>query len=66
MQARDAALGLEKQALPKSDVNREFATENIARQIEDGSFDEAQFGKARANEILNKMVTQRCKLSTLT
>lgn len=59
VQARDAALGVEKQALPKSDVNREFATENIAKQIESGEFDEAAFGKARANDLLNKMARKR-------
>ena len=34
MQARDAALCIAKAALPKSDVNREFATEQISRDLE--------------------------------
>ena len=32
MQVRDAALGVENDVIPKSDVNKEYAVQNIAKQ----------------------------------
>ena len=43
--------------LAKSDVNIEFQTEQLAKALENGEdiSETGAFGKARANELLNKM-----------
>ena len=51
VQARDQALGLEDEALPESEVGREFALERMSNEGELG----AAFGKARANEAILKL-----------
>jgi len=51
VQARDAALGLEDEALPESDVGREFALERMSNEGELG----VAFNKARANNTILKL-----------
>jgi len=57
VQVRDAALGKEKELLPKSDVNKEFVTQQIADKVEQGIIVGGEgYGKAAAeSELLRKL-----------
>ena len=51
VQVRDQALGLEDEALPESDVGKEFALERMATEGELG----AAYDKARPNDTILKL-----------
>ena len=61
VQARDAALGREREMLAKSDVNIEYQTEQMAKKLANGeeTYADSGVGKARANELLNKLARKR-------
>ncbi len=51
VQVRDQALGVEDEALPESDVGREFALERMANEGELG----VAFNKSKANDTILKL-----------
>jgi pre-mRNA-splicing factor RBM22/SLT11 len=61
VQARDAALGREREMLAKSDVNIEYQTEQIAKALANGeeTYADSGVGKVRANELLNKLARKK-------
>lgn len=51
VQVRDQALGMEDEALPESDVGREFALERMANEGELG----VGYNKSKANDTILKL-----------